>query len=50
LADSDFQAIKYSEGWYTEEEYKPIREAREEYRKKIRELEKEYKNKNKEEI
>ena len=41
LANTDFHAIKYSEGWYTEEEYEPIKEERESYREKIRELEKE---------
>lgn len=41
LNDNDFRAIKYFEGWYTEEEYKPIKEYRESLREKIRELEKE---------
>lgn len=25
LANSDYEAIKYSEGWYTDEEYAPIK-------------------------
>lgn len=41
LSKTDFKAIKYSEGWYTEEEYKPIKAERETMREKIRELEKE---------
>lgn len=41
LSNNDFQAIKYSEGWYTEEEYEPIKSEREAMREKIRELEKE---------
>ena len=40
LQDSDFKLLKYLEGHYTEEEYKPIKEKREEYRKFIRDLEK----------
>lgn len=39
LADSDYKAIKYSEGWYTEEEYQEIKEEREKLRQAIRELE-----------
>ena len=48
LTASDFQAIKYAEGLYTEAEYKPIKETRQSYRDdinilraKIRELQKE---------
>lgn len=41
LNNNDFQAIKYFEGWYSEEEYEPIKEYREKCREKIRELEKE---------
>ena len=37
LAKSDFQAIKYAEGLYTEEQYKPIRELRQSFRNKINE-------------
>ena len=39
LADSDYQAIKYAEGWLTEEEYAPIKAQRESWRERIRELE-----------
>lgn len=39
LADSDYKAIKYSEGWYTDEEYKEIKEEREKLRQAIRDLE-----------
>lgn len=48
LTASDFQAIKYAEGFYTEAEYKPIKDTRQSYRNdinilraKIRELQKE---------
>lgn len=40
LQESDFKLLKYLEGHYTEEEYQPIKEKREEYRKFIRDLEK----------
>ena len=39
LAESDYKAIKYAEGWYTEEEYAPIRAERGALRERIRELE-----------
>lgn len=39
LADTDYKAIKYSEGWFTEEEYAPIKDMRESLRDKIRKLE-----------
>lgn len=39
LSETDYKAIKYAEGCYTEDEYKPIRELRESYRMKIRECE-----------
>lgn len=38
LAETDYKAIKYAEGWYTEEDYAPIKEERENWRIKIREL------------
>lgn len=41
LSSTDYRAIKYAEGCYTEEEYKPYKELRQEYRNKINELEKE---------
>ena len=39
LADTDHQAIKYAEGWLTEEEYTPIKAQREALREQIRSLE-----------
>lgn len=41
LADTDYEAIKYSEGWFTEEEYAPIKAKRESLREQIRKLESE---------
>lgn len=39
LASTDYKALKYAEGWFTEEEYAPIKAMREELREKIRLLE-----------
>ena len=39
LANTDYQAIKYAEGWITDEEYAPIKAERESLREKIRDLE-----------
>ena len=39
LADTDYKAIKYVEGEYTDEEYEPIKEMRKEWRRAINELE-----------
>ena len=39
LAESDYKAIKYAEGWYSEEEYAPIRAKRQALRNRINELE-----------
>ena len=39
LASTDYKALKYAEGWFTEEEYAPIKAMREELREKIRILE-----------
>lgn len=39
LSATDYEAIKYSEGWFTEEEYAPIKAMREELREQIRALE-----------
>ena len=39
LADTDYEAIKYSEGWFTDEEYAPIKAMRENLREQIRALE-----------
>lgn len=36
---TDYQAIKHSEGLISEEEYKPIKEQREEWRKQINDYE-----------
>lgn len=40
LSDSDYQAIKFSEGAIAEEEYAPIRAQRQAWRDEINELEK----------
>ena len=40
LAETDYRAIKYAEGQYTEEEYAPYKKQRQEWRDKINELEK----------
>ena len=39
LFDTDYKAIKYSEGWLTDEEYAGAKAQREEWRKRINELE-----------
>jgi hypothetical protein len=39
LKDTDFKAIKYFEGYYTDEEYEPIKLKRQSYRDKINALE-----------
>jgi hypothetical protein len=39
LKDTDFKAIKYFEGYYTDEEYEPIKLERQSYRDKINALE-----------
>ena len=41
LAESDYKAIKYAEGWYSAEEYAPIKAQRQALRYKINELERE---------
>lgn len=41
LNNSDYKAIKYAEGYYTDEEYKPIKEQRQKLRDQINELQKE---------
>lgn len=40
LAETDYQAIKYAEGWITEEEYAPIKAQRQAWRDEINRLEK----------
>ena len=42
LSQTDFKAIKYSEGAYTEEEYAPVKKARAEWRARINEIEMEF--------
>lgn len=39
LQDSDYQAIKYAEGWISEEDYAPIKALRQSYRDEINQLE-----------
>lgn len=39
LSETDYKALKYAEGFYTEEEYKPIKEYREAIREQIRLIE-----------
>ena len=39
LSDTDYKAIKYAEGWISEEEYAPIKAERQKIRDKINELE-----------
>ena len=39
LAETDYKAIKYAEGWISEEDYKDIKEARQRIRNRINELE-----------
>lgn len=39
LFDTDYKAIKYSEGWLTDEEYAEVKTQREAWRKRINELE-----------
>ena len=40
LAETDYQAIKFAEGWITEEEYAPIKAQRQAWRDEINALEK----------
>lgn len=39
LSATDYQAIKYAEGWLTDEEYAPIKAQRQAWRDEINELE-----------
>lgn len=39
LSATDYQAIKYAEGWISEEEYAPIRAERQKWRDEINALE-----------
>ena len=40
LSETDYQAIKYAEGWISEEEYAPIKVQRQAWRDEINALEK----------
>jgi len=40
LKDTDYRALKYADGAYTEEEYRPYKEARADARARINEIEK----------
>ena len=42
LAQTDYKAIKYAEGAYTEEEYLPIKQERQALRDEYNDLEKEF--------
>lgn len=42
LKDTDFRALKYADGCYTEEEYRPYKEARAAARAEINAIEKEF--------
>lgn len=46
LAQTDYQAIKYSEGELTAEEYEPIKQQRREWRAEINRLESEVRDVN----
>lgn len=39
LASSDYKALKYAEGWISEEEYKETKEQRQQWRDEINEIE-----------
>lgn len=43
LQKTDYKAIKYSEGWLTEEEYAPVKAERQALREEINRLEQEIK-------
>ena len=40
LADTDYQAIKYAEGWMSDAEYAELKKQRQAWRERINELEK----------
>ena len=46
LQQTDYQAIKYAEGYFTEEEYAPIKEQRQAWRNEINQLESELEQEN----
>lgn len=39
LTVTDYQAIKYAEGWFSDKEYQPIKEQRQQWRDEINEIE-----------
>lgn len=41
LSNSDYQAVKFAEGWISEEDYAPIKAQRQAWREEINELEQE---------
>lgn len=41
LAETDYKAIKFAEGWYTPEEYAVVKDERQRLRERINELEQE---------
>ncbi|MBR4721411.1 MAG: hypothetical protein IK057_06595 [Clostridia bacterium] len=41
LAETDYKAIKYAEGWYSQEEYAPLKAERQIIRDRINRLEEE---------
>lgn len=45
LAGTDYKAIKYAEGWLTDEEYAPIKIKRQAIREEINKLEREMEKK-----
>lgn len=45
LFDTDYQAIKYAEGAFSEEEYAPIKKQRQEWREMVNKYQKEYDDK-----
>ena len=44
LADTDYIAIKYAEGWISEADYAPTKELRQNWRNEINKLEEKLKN------
>ena len=46
LQATDYKAIKYSEGWLTEEEYAPVKAERQALREEINRLEEQLSNNN----
>lgn len=42
LRDTDYKALKYADGAYTEEQYKPVKEARARWRAEINKIEEDF--------